>query len=168
MIADAHQERIRELEARLEESEDTLAAIRRGDFDAVVVRNPLGEPHVYTLENADRPYRVLIEQIQEGALTLSLDGAVLYCNRRLADMLEVGQEQVIGRVLRELVADEDRPSVSPILRQAQSRLEATGCRSRSPSVHSIAREPRRCYAASSLISRRSGATCRSLRTPMSG
>jgi circadian clock protein KaiB len=29
---------------------------------------------VYTLENADRPYRVLIEQMQEGAVTLTEDG----------------------------------------------------------------------------------------------
>ena len=74
------QARIRELEARLEESEDTLEAIRRGDFDAVVVQVPGGARQVYTLESADRPYRVLIEQIQEGALTLSEDGKVLYCN----------------------------------------------------------------------------------------
>lgn len=67
---DEAQARIRTLEARLEEVEDTLAAIRRGDFDAIVVEGPSGERLVYTLENADRPYRVLIEQIQEGAFTL--------------------------------------------------------------------------------------------------
>ena len=33
--AEAYRARIRELEARLEESEDTLEALRRGDFDAV-------------------------------------------------------------------------------------------------------------------------------------
>ena len=58
---------------------------------------------VYTLENADRPYRVLIEQIQEGAFTLGADGTVLYCNRRLADMLGEPQERLIGRSLRDFV-----------------------------------------------------------------
>ena len=87
-----YQARIAELEARLEESEETLAAIRRGDFDAVVVEGPGGERLVYTLENADRPYRVLIEQIQEGALTLSHEGTVLYCNRRLAEVPALGAE----------------------------------------------------------------------------
>ncbi|MDP4005575.1 ATP-binding protein [Methylobacterium sp. NEAU K] len=96
---DAYRAHIRELEARLEESEETLAAIRRGDFDAVVVEGPNHERLVYTLENADRPYRVLIEQIQEGAFTLGLDGTVLYCNRRLADMLGEPQERLIGRCL---------------------------------------------------------------------
>jgi PAS domain S-box-containing protein len=96
---DAYRAHIRELEARLEESEETLAAIRRGDFDAVVVEGPNHERLVYTLENADRPYRVLIEQIQEGAFTLSPDGTLLYCNRRLADMLGEPQERLVGRPL---------------------------------------------------------------------
>jgi PAS domain S-box-containing protein len=100
---EAYRTHIRELEARLEESEETLAAIRRGDFDAVVVEGPNHERLVYTLENADRPYRVLIEQIQEGAFTLGLDGTVLYCNRRLADMLAEPQERLIGRSLRDFV-----------------------------------------------------------------
>ncbi len=43
---------------------------------------------------------MLIEQIQEGAATLAEDGTVLYCNRRLADLLGVAQERVIGQSLR--------------------------------------------------------------------
>ncbi|MCJ2069658.1 ATP-binding protein [Methylobacterium sp. J-030] len=100
---EAYRAHIRELEARLEESEETLAAIRRGDFDAVVVEGPNHERLVYTLENADRPYRVLIEQIQEGAFTLGLDGTLLYCNRRLADMLGEAQERLVGRPLRSFI-----------------------------------------------------------------
>ena len=61
-----------ELQDRLREAEETLDAIRNGDVDAVVVGGPSGQ-QVYTLENADRPYRVLIEQMQEGAITLSDD-----------------------------------------------------------------------------------------------
>ena len=102
---EAYRAHIRELEARLEESEETLAAIRRGDFDAVVVEGPNRERLVYTLENADQPYRVLIEQMQEGAFTLGPDGAVLYCNRRLAEMLDLPQERLTGQVLSRFVAD---------------------------------------------------------------
>ncbi|SEN36648.1 PAS domain S-box-containing protein [Methylobacterium sp. UNC300MFChir4.1] len=105
---DAYRAHIRELEARLEESEETLAAIRRGDFDAVVVEGPNHERLVYTLENADLPYRALIEQMQEGAFTLALDGTLLYCNRRLAEMLGEQQERLTGRALRNFVhADVD-------------------------------------------------------------
>ncbi|GJD79128.1 PAS domain-containing sensor histidine kinase [Methylobacterium gregans] len=110
--------RIAELEARLEESEDTLAAIRRGDFDAVVVEGPNGERLVYTLENADRPYRVLIEQIQEGAFTLSAEGTVLYGNRRLAAMLGLRQERLIGQLLRRFVLPQDAETLDALVAEA--------------------------------------------------
>jgi PAS domain S-box-containing protein len=89
---------IAELEARLREAEETLDAIRNGDVDAVVVGGPSGQ-QVYTLENADRPYRVLIEQMQEGAVTLSEDGTVLYCNQRFATIVGTPREKVIGDVV---------------------------------------------------------------------
>ncbi len=92
-------QRIEELEGRLRDSEDTLDAIRRGEIDALVVRGRADEQQVYTLESADRPYRVLIEQIQEGAVTLAEDGTVLYCNHRLADLLGMAHERVIGQSL---------------------------------------------------------------------
>ncbi|GJE74833.1 MULTISPECIES: ATP-binding protein [Methylorubrum] len=112
------QARIRELEARLEEAEDTLAAIRRGDFDAVVVEGAAGERLVYTLENADRPYRVLIEQIQEGAFTLGPDGTVLYGNRRLAEMLDIPQERLTGQPLARFVAEGEAETLARLQQDA--------------------------------------------------
>ncbi len=111
--------RIRDLEAKLEESEDTLEAIRRGDFDAVVVQVPGGARQVYTLESPDRPYRVLIEQIQEGALTLSVDGKVLYCNEYLAAMLNVPQERLLGQPLSHYVAAADDATLTAMLEAAR-------------------------------------------------
>jgi hypothetical protein len=52
-----------EVIARLREAEETLQAIRTGEVDAVVIAGSQGQ-QVYTLENADRPYRVLVEQMQ--------------------------------------------------------------------------------------------------------
>ncbi|UMY19920.1 ATP-binding protein [Methylobacterium organophilum] len=114
----AYRARIRELEGRLEESEETLAAIRRGDFDAVVVEGAGGEQLVYTLENADRPYRVLIEQIQEGAFTLNADAMVLYCNRRFAEILGLRQETLIGRSLRAFVEPGHEAALARLLAEA--------------------------------------------------
>ena len=110
--------RIRELQGRLEESEETLEAIRNGDIDAVVVSNAVAEHRVYTLENADRPYRVLIEQIQEGAVTLGLDGTVFYCNRRLAEMLRMPQERVIGQALHAFIHSVDHAAFEQLLERA--------------------------------------------------
>ncbi|HSR91145.1 MAG TPA: hypothetical protein VLK88_07545, partial [Gemmatimonadales bacterium] len=47
------------LRFRLEESEETIQAIRSGAVDAFLVESPEGEK-VYALESADRPYRVLV------------------------------------------------------------------------------------------------------------
>ena len=114
-----YQQRIRELEARLEESEETIGAIRRGGIDALVVGDQEEQRRIYTLENADRPYRVLIEQIQEGAVTLGLDGTVLYCNQRLAQMLGVPQERVIGQALQAYVLPDHAVAFAQLLAQAQ-------------------------------------------------
>src|SRR6201994_5052548 len=84
-----------ELISRLREAEETLTAIRAGEVDAVVVAGPAGQ-QVYTLENADRPYRVLVEQMQEGAVTLSENGTILYCNKRFAALVGSPHDSIIG------------------------------------------------------------------------
>jgi PAS domain S-box-containing protein len=124
-------QRIAELEAKLAESEETLQAIARGEVDAVVVRDNEARHQIYTLENADRPYRVLIEQMQEGAVTLSSDGTVLYCNRRLAEMVGVPQERVIGQKLQPLIIESDHAMFQRLLdeaRRTRARGELVLCR----------------------------------------
>jgi len=86
---------IADLRSRLEEAEETLDAIRNGEVDAIVTGGPTGQ-QVYTLENADRPYRVLIEQMQEGAITATVDGTILYCNERFADIVNRPREKLLG------------------------------------------------------------------------
>jgi PAS domain S-box-containing protein len=88
-----------ELISRLREAEETLEAIRVGEVDAVVVAGPAGQ-QVYTLENADRPYRVLVEQMQEGAVTLSENGTILYCNKRFASLVGSAHDSIIGLSLK--------------------------------------------------------------------
>ena len=107
--------RIRELESRVEEHEDTLEAIRRGEVDAVVVTARPGAHRVYTLETADRPYQVLIEQMQEGAVTLGMDGTILYSNRRLSGMLNIPQESVIGQTLHRFMLADDADRFARLL-----------------------------------------------------
>jgi PAS domain S-box-containing protein len=97
----ALQSELADLRERLREAEETLSAIRDGEVDAVVVRGSVGQ-QVYTLENADRPYRALIEQMQDGAVTVSADGAILYCNQRFASLVGTGPERIIGTPIRAL------------------------------------------------------------------
>lgn len=111
--------KIVDLENRLSEANETLNAIRDGDVDAVVVGGASGQ-QIYTLENADRPYRLLIEQMQECAVTLTADGTILYCNQRLSSLTAVPRELLIGRQLQEFVNLEDREILVQLLQRANS------------------------------------------------
>jgi PAS domain S-box-containing protein len=106
------------LEAQLQERDETLEAIQRGDIDAIVINNGSSQHSVYTLENADHPYRILIEQIQEGAVTLDDEGTVFYCNRRLAALLDMPEQQVIGHSLQPFISPRDLPAFRQLLKDA--------------------------------------------------
>ena len=79
-----------------------LRAIRAGEVDAIVV-NGGAAPAVYTLKSASDPYRQLIEQMSEGALTLSTEGVILYCNAAFARMIQRPREGLVGGLLSELI-----------------------------------------------------------------
>jgi PAS domain S-box-containing protein len=106
------------LRTRLREAEETLDAIRNGEVDAVVVGGPDGQK-VYTLENADRPYRVLIEQMQEGAVTLSASGIVLYCNQRFASIVATRREAILGQSIESFFVENERRAFQTLLAQGR-------------------------------------------------
>ena len=92
------------LRRQLAEAEDALSAIRTGEIDAIVVQGSTG-PVVYTLKTADTPYRLLVEQMREGALTVSAEGTIIYANAAFARMVEHPAEQLRGADLMEMIAD---------------------------------------------------------------
>ncbi|RPJ10441.1 MAG: PAS domain-containing protein, partial [Deltaproteobacteria bacterium] len=94
------------LRLRLEEAEETLRAIRGGEVDGLVVSGPEGD-RLFLLKGAGHAYRVFVEAMNEGAVTLSHDGTILYCNDRFADMVETPNEKVIGRSIYQFVASPD-------------------------------------------------------------
>ena len=105
-----------QLRARLEEAEETLRAIRAGEVDALIVATADGE-RVFTLEGADRSYRALIEDMNEGAIRLTPDGMVLYANRRFAAMLRMPLEKVIGSSIQSWVAAQSQDALQALLPQ---------------------------------------------------
>jgi PAS domain S-box-containing protein len=104
------------LRLRLEEAEETLRAIGNGEVDVFVVSGPDGE-QVFSLKGAEQPYRVLVETMNEGAATLAADGTILYCNNRLAKMLQVPLERLIGMELGSYVALTDHPLFAALLKK---------------------------------------------------
>src|SRR5438045_3817359 len=97
------------LRARLDEAEETLRALRSGEVDALVVYTPKGE-QVFTLKGADETYRLLVETMSEGAVTLTLDGTVLYSNRYFATMVDAPLQHVIGSAFVDFIGETDRES----------------------------------------------------------
>lgn len=107
------------LRARLEEAESTLDAIRSGEVDALVVYGERGE-QVYTLKGAEQPYRVFVENMQEGAATLDQEGVILYCNQRLADMLKTPLSRVMGCAISDFLPQEEVGQFNQLMTQAQA------------------------------------------------
>jgi two-component system, NarL family, sensor kinase len=105
------------LRARLADAEETLRAIRTGEVDTVMVAGK-EDSQVFTLEGAEHAYRVLIESMNEGALTLTADKVILYANQCFARMVKCPLEQVIGSSFRRFLSVEDRAMLRPLLKQA--------------------------------------------------
>ena len=107
--------RLARLRARLAEAEATLLAIRTGEVDALVVNGKAGR-QIFTLQGAEQPYRVLIESMNEGALTLTAGKTILYANQCFARMVKCPLEQVTGGAFRRFVSSADRVALGKLLK----------------------------------------------------
>ncbi len=116
--------KVESLQAQLEESQETLRAIREGEVDALVVSTPEGE-RIFTLQGGEHPYRALIEQMLEGAATLTPAGVVHYSNQRFAKMLRLPLERVMGRRIEDFVAPADLALLAAMLSEGGGRAELT-------------------------------------------
>jgi PAS domain S-box-containing protein len=117
---------VHDLRSRLQDAEATIAAIRSGEVDALVINGPNGE-QVFTLKGADHPYRVLVEGMNEGAITCTVDGTILYANKCFADMVARPLEKVMGSSLFEITASDSRDAIAALLRDAplgRARIDA--------------------------------------------
>ena len=110
-----HQEKLR---AQLKTAEETLAAIRSGEVDALMVSGRSGE-RVVTLKGGEPAYRMLVEAMSEGAATLSSDGTVLYSNRKFAEMIRRPLGKVAGMVVPSLIEEKERDRFGALLATVQ-------------------------------------------------
>jgi len=97
---------LQKLTSQMIEAEETLRAIRGGEVDGLVVSTAEGD-RVFTLSGADHPYRVMVETMNEGAITLASDGTILYCNQRFADIVKGSLEKVIGSSIYQYISSTD-------------------------------------------------------------
>src|SRR5689334_16994122 len=108
---------IDDLQRRLDEAEDTLRAIREGEVDALVIDSPNGEV-IYTLTSADYPYRLMIDEMNEGAVSVSPDSYILYGNRNFASILGLTESQSSGIPFGDFIAPHLRDQFLKDLKRA--------------------------------------------------
>ncbi len=111
----------KELQSRLAETEETLAAIRGGEVDAIMVPGRDGE-QVYSISSAETPYRTFIEEMNEGAVTLSGEGLVIYCNQRFAELVNEPIERVIGSYFKRFIIPNDRSKFDKLLAHKKQNI----------------------------------------------
>ncbi len=114
---------INRLRLRLQEAEETLRAIGNGDVDVFVLPGSDGD-QIFSLKGAERQYRILVETMSEGAATLTLDSTILYCNQRLADMLLIPLEKLIGTKLSSYITTGDQGIFEEMLGKYAHEIEA--------------------------------------------
>ncbi len=102
---------------RLEETEETLRAIQQDMIDALLVKRPNGT-RVVTLNDADFPYRMMVESMNEGAVTLISDGTIYYCNPRFSEMVQIESENLVGTPFRNLIMEEEQSTFETIFAKA--------------------------------------------------
>ncbi len=103
-----------ELRRQISYLQETLDAISSGGVDAVVMGNPEQE-QVYTLTSADRPYRVIVERMGEGAATVSARGVILFANPQLASFLGIERDSMIGRDITDYVGQAQQAVLADLL-----------------------------------------------------
>ena len=86
---------IEDLKNQLFDANSIIDAIRHGEVDALVLHND-GGPQIYSMESADYTYRILIEKLGEGALSIAHNGLILYCNDYFGKLTNISCERITG------------------------------------------------------------------------
>jgi two-component system, OmpR family, phosphate regulon sensor histidine kinase PhoR len=110
------QKELDDLRIQLQEANDLINAIRTGQVDALVVENGHGH-QLYTLKSADQTYRVFIEKMKEGAVTLNESGIILYSNSQFASMVDLPLTKVIGMYFQEFIPSEYKEAFDILFRR---------------------------------------------------
>ena len=113
-------EEIERLRMRLEEAEAVVEAIRNGIVDAVVV-NAASQESVYTLDGAERPYRLLVEAMEQGVAVCNSEGVVLYCNPCLAKLLKRSVQNITGCTIDSFAAEADQAKITGLWRNVENK-----------------------------------------------
>lgn len=117
---------VRDMRRTLEESADVCRAIMGGEVDAFVVGED-NNRRVLLLATAYQRYRQLVERMQQGAVTVTSHGSILYANQKFAAMLDIPLARLYTAPLEAYAGLGDRGRLSSflLLCSRNSRIEIT-------------------------------------------
>ncbi len=107
---------LQDVTSRMTEAEESLRAILSGEVDGLVVKTAQGD-RVFTLSGADHPYRIMVETMNEGAVTLASDGTILFCNQRFTNIVRGSLEKVMGSSIYQYFSSTDLPLFKALLKE---------------------------------------------------
>lgn len=109
--------RIAELEDQVADSAQWLDAIKNGEVDAFAIYSG-NSSDVYTLQTGDYAYRLLIEEIGEGAVNLTEEGLIVYTNKSFCELIQNPYEKIVASYFFEFVAEESRDTFNGLFQTA--------------------------------------------------
>ena len=102
------------LQAQLTALQGVIEGIRRGGVDAVLVGEP-GDEHIYPLAGSQGPFRVIVEHMNQGALTVSPRQVILFANRRFGEMVGLPSSAIVGKPISTFLDASSRAAVAELL-----------------------------------------------------
>ncbi|MCY1071583.1 ATP-binding protein [Nannocystis sp. RBIL2] len=120
----AAQRELEELRIRLAEAQETIRAIQGGEVDALIISHAedAEPPRVFTLDAADKPYRLLVDQMHHASAALTIDGVVLACNTQFARLLRRERQAILGQPLQQHIDPPGLPVFEALLRDGLAAL----------------------------------------------
>lgn len=86
---------INELKQQLHVANESIEFIKNGKIDALVIPDK-DKLKVFTEKTSDRTYRLLIDKMNEGVVTVNQEGIILYSNSHFSEMVNLNLKKVIG------------------------------------------------------------------------
>lgn len=121
------EQEIRALKQQLQEAEELRHAISHGQVDAFVVGPTEDTKRVLMLSGAYARYRQLVEDMAQGAVTVSRTGEIMFANHAFAALLDLAPIDLYRVPLQRYVSAADGASLATLLspRAGQPDIKVT-------------------------------------------
>jgi PAS domain S-box-containing protein len=114
---------IESLRQQLQEAEELRRAISHGEVDAFVVGQTDDSKRVLMLSGAYARYRQLVEEMQQGAVTVSRSGEIMFANQAFAAMLGLAPIDIFRVPLTRYLTAADAGDADMLLQSHPDKAE---------------------------------------------